>query len=732
MGRIKMLHASIKNIINIGFVTGKIAARIFLLLILLFSLFIEFDCANAQTYSVPRPPLLRVNDSMGVNLADGKFDLPGIKANIGNELSGLNYESTYWSSNHSNLLYYSQRTLTQSSNNTLIEVRMNVSFNGQKYEFIVSRYKFLGSYKGYKVMSGVIKSMKGDATFECPAGPSNTWRYVGDCYLTTTDGTRVLFDANYTQGTVNVGNEPSQFFLTLPYGYSTLAEYPNGEKIKYYYKVGTYSLVGISSNLGWAMKIDGDSPDIIRTINLSKSFCDIQGTCNINPGSPNSKKIGANCYSDLLFDADCTIYNNDVQIAHYNTFHNSNTVEPYQYRILSPSGVLKIVNLSDYVVSVSFGDGPMSVIPTGFETSHRASSVVLGSSAWFYNYGYSAIDPNYFSAQATDPLGGVKRVFPDFSGRIERIDNELGQVTKYEYGYNNLISKLILPGSDGAGTGGYSTFSYDNDGNILNSISYPFGGGNAKSASATYTTPCSSANYKICHKPITVIDPKGNQTDFVYDANHGGVLTETMPADGSGVRPQTRYEYAQLYAKILNSSGQLINADSPIYRLTKVSKCKTATAANPASCVGSADENITLYSYDSPNLFITSVTNKTGDSSISQTISYVYDEIGNKVVVDGPRTDVDDRSFATFDVLRRPVYEIDVDPDGGGPQRKKAIHHLYDIDGREWKTETGTCGTVTFSGDIPVDCADFIVTSFVRNTYDASTGLLSKTEVVQP
>ncbi|WP_204326407.1 hypothetical protein, partial [Stenotrophomonas maltophilia] len=54
---------------------------------------------------------------------------------------------------------------------------------------------------------------------------------------------------------------------------------------------------------------------------------------------------------------------------------------------------------------------------------------------------------------------------------------------------------------------------------------------------------CTVPTYRVCNKPNYIRDPKGNQTDFTYDPAHGGILTETLPADDNGVRPQKRYTY---------------------------------------------------------------------------------------------------------------------------------------------------------------------------------------------
>ena len=158
--------------------------------------------------------------------------------------------------------------------------------------------------------------------------------------------------------------------------------------------------------------------------------------------------------------------------------------------------------------------------------------------------------------------------------------------------------------------------------------------------------------------------------------------------------------------------------------MSRISECRGATAANPASCVGTADERVTTFAYNDNNAFLTSATTAAGDGSSSATIFYTHDYVGNVTSTKGPRTDVDDTRYSTYDSLRRKVFEIGADPDGAGPLPRPIVRHVYDADGNEIRTEFGT-GTAT-------DGSNFVVTRFSRMTYDAVTGQLVKTEEVLP
>ncbi|MDV6330601.1 hypothetical protein [Asticcacaulis sp. 201] len=321
--------------------------------------------------------------------------------------------------------------------------------------------------------------------------------------------------------------------------------------------------------------------------------------------------------------------------------------------------------------------------------------------------------------------------------------NELGAVTRYEYFADNTADKadnrslkrVISPEATYSGstlTGGYTEYGYDGRRNVTSVSVYPKGGGTPQVTSYEYEASCSSATYIYCNKVKKITDPRGNVTTLTYSTVHGQVLTETGAADASGVRIQKRYTYTQLYPKVLNSSLTLVNS-TPAWRLTKVSTCRSATSADPASCVGTAQETVTEYEYNTNNLLLSKTTVRAGNANVSQpysetnswqSSSFTYDLVGNQVSVDGPRTDVDDRTYTTYDVRRRKIFEIGADPDGSGPMTRQVVRHWYDDDDREYRTEVGT-GNAT-------DGSDFVVSSFTRMSYDSTSGLLVKTEVGQP
>ncbi len=209
--------------------------------------------------------------------------------------------------------------------------------------------------------------------------------------------------------------------------------------------------------------------------------------------------------------------------------------------------------------------------------------------------------------------------------------------------------------------------------------------------------------------------------DYTYDPTHGGVLTVTLPADQNGLRRRT-YD---VYTSYDTGNGL-------IYRLAQSQTCGLGAAQlSLTTCPAAMTTAVTTTSYGTastaPYTYKTlqpyQVTLTDGASSLSQTTTYGYDVIGNVTVIDGPRTDVDDRSYKTYDADRRVIFEIGVLP-GNGPNRT-VMRHWYDGDGHETRTEVG------YAGNNATDGSDFVVTAFTRMTYDA-VGRLIKTEKVQP
>ena len=550
---------------------------------------------------------------------------------------------------------------------------------------------------------------------------------VGTCTLTKGDGTQITYDktmrSNFgiiaNTGVVTKIVKPDGEILT--YNYISIGPYPYGQTMLY-----SQALLSVSSSLGWMVRYSGGNPMYftkVYILNTSVDYCDPVSTADC--AAADSATWPTITVNGGFIDA----LGNKTLFSNYVSWTGPSNYFYALSSITTPSGVSIVGTLDP-------NDG------------YKVISLTRGSSVWHY------VNPKPYGGTddrttVSDPLGNTQLLTHEIATtyldnhRPLSFQDELGRITKYVYANNTMgATRVISPEATYSGTtvtGGYTDYVYDDRNNITSVTVVPKGGGTPLVTTVNYSaSPC--ANIKTCNKPNSIVDPRGNQTDYTYDPNHGGVLTETGPADSAGVRPQKRYEYSLLYPQIKNSANVPVNS-TPVWRLTKTSVCATAISTNPASCVGTPSETITEYEYNTPNLLLTKTTARAGGSNVSlpysssnlwQSTSYGYDSNGRQVWVDGPRTDVDDKSYTTYDVLGRPVFEIGVDPDGAGGLSRAIVKHNYDIDGRDYLVQTGTGNTITFSAGIPTGVSDFTLVNFKRSTYDASTGLLIKTEVGQP
>lgn len=284
--------------------------------------------------------------------------------------------------------------------------------------------------------------------------------------------------------------------------------------------------------------------------------------------------------------------------------------------------------------------------------------VTVPSGTWTYDYDDTG---DFRTISVTDPSGG-RREYDSHAptGRILSARDELGRATSFEYDGWGRITRQRLP------SGQARSYTYDLRGNITSTTHEPApGSGEAvRVEQAVYETTCS--NPFTCNKPSAYIDARGNVTDYTYDAV-GNLLTETGPAPAPGApRPQTRHTWEQRYAWYRqDASGAISQAPSPIWVRVETSTCTTQ-----ATCVGTADEVRTTYTYQegsptSPsNLLPIAVTTRSGDGTLISTVTTSYDANGDPVTVDGPLPGPGDTTRYIYDALRRRVGIIGPNPNG--------------------------------------------------------------------
>lgn len=332
--------------------------------------------------------------------------------------------------------------------------------------------------------------------------------------------------------------------------------------------------------------------------------------------------------------------------------------------------------------------------------SYSASSVTSVARAGSGTTTYSRSDAgNIRTVTVTppfvDPTSAAVYTFDIAKQRMTSVtvtENGVSRTTTYEYDSSGRLTRTTMP------EGNYVQLTRDSRGNVTEtrSVGKPGSGVTDIVTTAGFDASCTSP--AKCNQPNWTRDAKNNQTDYTYHSTHGGVLTVTLPADASGMRPQTRYGYTSLQAYYYKV-GSIVASGEPVTRLTSVSICRTT-----ASCTGGTDERKTTIYYGPQtvgvgnNLHVISATTSLGDGTLAATSTIGYDAMGNATSVDGPLSGTADKAMGAFNATRQPLWQIGSDPDDAGAALYPAVKYTYRLDGQLDYVQSGTVTAQTPSG----------------------------------
>jgi RHS repeat-associated protein len=605
------------------------------------------SAALAQVPSPPTPPVTNVVDSNGVDLLTGEFRVSEEEFSIGAAGSGR-------------------------------MSRLFLNVNGSDNNIGVITYSS-GTHDGVQGLNWLVSiGNKSEKFFRTPSGIT---AYHGNSSTLTQD----VPGANYTTLTYNGADGTVAIFDRAPIVYlpgQTLeallrtVTYSTGEKLDYTYTPITMCaamgagcvdytvnrLQDISSNFGYQLhyeyattaRADPNSFRVskVTAINKTLDYC-----------SPTANACTAGTYAPSVVETGTIGQVGVVTATNAMGEQTIYTRGGATWTVQRPSGSVKTSNLVFY----SLGQ--------------RVSSVTDGVGTWTYAYVDSG---DQTTITITEPTGQVRTVVSTaFIANVadSPVDKSMRRITSDKLGSNppttylyDTYGRLLR---ETRPEGGYTQYTYDGRGNVteVREVSKTAGSPADIVTTASYDATCS--NLKTCNKPNYLIDPRGGRTDYTYDSVHGGVLTETSPAPTAGaVRPQTRYTYVPLYAWFKNASGSIVQAETPVYRLTAISTCATS-----ATCAGAAEESKVTYAYGAAgvanNLLPTVVGRGAGDGSLWAVTTNAYDAVGNLLTVDGPLAGSDDLTRFRYDGMRRMLGRIGPDPDGAGAMKRRALRATY-------------------------------------------------------
>ncbi len=614
--------------------------------------------AQAQVQSIT-PPVFSGLDGMGVDSVTGLYHLSSTDVVIGPPGGGGLTHARHW--------------IGTGWRDSLAGT---ISANGSSYTVSI------GSGSASFTLSG--------GTYSSDQGDGATLTFASNVYTyTMADGSVALFNKTLNDASTGLTN-----FWTANEGLITSLTKPDGEVITWHYN--TASVGGqtarrpqsISNNLDYQIHFTYADDSPANVTELTGAWLRRTKATGINRVH-NACGFTANTCSDST--------GGDWPYVTYNGYSMGPTGNAFEVST-------RLGDTFSYVVNL---DGKLIGFQTPEDTAHwyhrieyKPSSFqvdkIYRNNVLHMRYGY--VDhPTYRSSSITDEDGVITRVksaLPQGWVIETCADSACARKTTYQRDTNGRVTRVTGPAGD------YTDMTYDARGNVTQTTWTPTSG-TPITTSAEYSATCS--NPKICNQPISTTDARGYKTDYTYNGTHGEIETITAPAPsgaapyGSGIRPKTTYAYAQ-------TGG--------VYRLASIKSCATT-----ASCANGADEVVSEFAYGG-NRLLTSVTARSGNSTVTAATTMTYTPQGDIATVDGPLAGAADTAYSYYDAMRRLRASVSPDPDGGGALQHQVVRNTYNGDGRMTVVELGHVSS-------PANWASMSVLRKQTSTYDANKRVTS-------
>ena len=561
---------------------GRISKSI-LSLLLAAGVFISSTSQADAQYDQRQGEANIVPDELNVNLAGGASNLPTVSMSIGGVIGGLQYslfpvrglDSRDWVSDNYHASWTRAGTMYG-------EYSVTLGGRANQFQAVASN-----SYAVIFLDGSTISKNLENFTYISGNGTEVKSNYGAICSggLSKYDNITEIEQLVYASTIIKPNGEK--------FTYSYLVIYGNGCEV-------AHRLQSVRNNFGYMIHYDYASDDQ-RSLNwrLPISVILINGAVDYCP--------------DTALRCSALTQNwPKLSLSRSTQPHTANWTDS----VIGPDGGVTVYNHSyienDYP-TLTISKNGLEVLKQTYNTCCQpfapkwwVSSVKRDGEFWIYTHPGAVADP-LITVQRANPLGGTKIVSSDKYAKIHSITDENGRVNRYLYDLNNLSQPYLLrykvrpEGTlDGSGNplSDYTKYDYDARGNIVQTtVVAKAGSGLANIVTSTgFDATCS--NRKTCNQPNWTRDALGRQTDFTYDPNHGGVLSQIAPAPTSGAaRPLKLNTYAQRWAWIKNASGVLVQSPDPVWLITSSTECQTAAGSNSPVCDSAAPQTVTNYEY---------------------------------------------------------------------------------------------------------------------------------------
>lgn len=448
--------------------------------------------------------------------------------------------------------------------------------------------------------------------------------------FTDSDGTVVNF-------TIGAGGEISNWTL------------PDGTRLDYGYNSSNGNVQSVISNRGWALLFESNKA---CAVNMAATY--VTATSSCPPGAQTvTYTTAAGSYNpgqQLLTSA--TRGGRTTNYTYNGKDHLNCVKEPGQttcklqtiYTACADdpylTGVQMLYHMHDYVTGQTDASGKTYAYSyhNDMETSYPVNCRQFHMETApdyrpFNDVTTTSVENGTATTTATVSPGGSAFSITDPLSRTVTIGLEQSPVYSIGFIPDDRTNSTSAPEGNG------ERYTRDSRGNVTARTLVAKSGSGLSDLVATAHYPSTCSTIKTCNKPDYVVDAGGNRTDYTYDTSHGGVLTETGPADPNGIHPVKRYAYAQRYAWIKNSGGTYTQVATPVWLLTEVRYCRTSATVSGACSAGSSDEVVTAYEYGpnaGPNNLLVRGIAVTADGTTRRTC-YGYDTNGNRVFETRPR-----------------------------------------------------------------------------------------------